>query len=176
MLKKVSLGRARNVLFATLCGGLLVATAQTATAADDPIQGATMVEEPAEGSGAESDVGAQEVTYSPAGCSIKANNPHKSTSPPTRGMIKGYSLSQCTVSVDTLHVKSTVWRKAWWGGYQQKGAAGEGTVSNLRKVGRSGVWSGCEDNRWRTVGNGYSIEGGKKYSAEHIKYADVTNC
>lgn len=120
-------------------------------------------------------IAAASVEYSPAGCFVQANNPHKSTSAGTYGDIKGYSFSQCDVLVSYLAVKSTVWRKRWWG-YQQMGEAGYGNGSWINYIGRSGHWDGCENNTWRTVGNGHSKEGGKDYYAEVMKYAAVNNC
>jgi hypothetical protein len=112
---------------------------------------------------------------SPAGCRVKANNPHVSTSQATRGDIKGYARSKCDDYVAELGIKTTVWRKRWWG-YQKMGATGKDHAYGASKIGRSGRWNDCEVNSWRTVGYGWSIEDGEKYDAETMNYKNIRSC
>jgi hypothetical protein len=91
-------------------------------------------------------------TYpSPSYCRGKSNYPHQSTSSSTYGWIKGYSETYCVANVPYIEVRATVWRKRWWG-YEHVGTDGSGHYYNWYRIGRSGVFAGCQNNRWRTVG------------------------
>lgn len=114
-------------------------------------------------------------TYpSPSNCRGKSNNPHQSTTTGTYGYIKGYSETYCDANVPYIEVTATVWRKRWWG-YQHVGTDGDGSTTWWYKIGRSGVYAGCENNRWRTVGYHVAKDvDGEYYSMETQNYNDIT--
>lgn len=124
----------------------------------DPTQPQTMAVEP-----------------SPNGCFGKSNNPHISTKGITKGMTKGLAFTKCANWVPELYVKASIWQDHWWG-WETMGQVRDNTEQVDFYVAASGLYDGCILNDWRTVGNHYSIEGGKKYSRETINEEPITDC
>jgi hypothetical protein len=112
---------------------------------------------------------------SPSQCRGKSNWPHQSTTSGTYGYIKGYSETYCVANVPYIEVRATVWRKRWWG-YEHVGTDGFGSTTWWYSIGRSGVYAGCQTNRWRTVGYHKAKDvDAQWYSLETQNYVDI-NC
>lgn len=114
-------------------------------------------------------------TVSPAGCYGKANDPHRSYDTPK--YVKGTAQSQCRVGVDRLGATGSIWRQRFWG-WQMMGSRNTNSKGpTWGTVKASGWWLGCDTGRkWRTVGNHWSVENGRTYTAETFAFRDYVRC
>jgi hypothetical protein len=117
-------------------------------------------------------VSTQATFPSPSQCRGQSNNPHKASS--VDNSVKGFAFTECVANVPYIEVNTSVWRRRWWG-YQHVGTDGFNSTTWWYYQGASGVYSPCEVNRWRTVGN-HVVEDidSEWYSVETMQYADVS--
>lgn len=69
-----------------------------------------------------------------------------------------------------------MWRKRWWG-YEHVGSDGSGSVSYHYTIGRSGIYNGCQNNWWRTVGYHLARDFDlRNYTGETQNYDEINEC
>lgn len=115
----------------------------------------------------------QPIRYSPANCIGYSRNPHKSTT--IADTIKGLTEFECDYFVTSVRTRAQLWRNRWWG-FEKVGKVGDNTNDPAKHVQASAKYGNCENNKWRTEGDHWSVEDGETYTAHTMKYKDVTNC